>query len=150
MLRLDPPDHTRLRGLVAKAFTPRAVERMRPRIEAILKELVEARPGHGPMELVTELAAPLPVRVIAEMLGIPPEDHEQFRRWSNAAIGNDRRRAASRSGSRRKRAMEELQEYFDAIAAARRRRAARGPDQRARRGRGGGRQAARATSCSRP
>jgi hypothetical protein len=119
MLRLDPPDHTRLRGLVAKGFTPRAVERMRPRIDAILKELVEARPAHGPMELVTELAAPLPVRVIAEMLGIPPEDHAQFRRWSNAAIGaigdGD---VAERLEAQR--AMDELQEYFDAIAAARR------------------------------
>src|SRR5262245_8482028 len=119
MLRLDPPDHTRLRGLVAKAFTPRAVERMRPRIEAILKELVETRPGRGPMELVTELAAPLPVRVIAEMLGIPPEDHEQFRRWSNAAIGAiGDGPVAERIEARR--AMDELQEYFDAIAAARR------------------------------
>ena len=105
MLRLDPPDHTRLRGLVAKAFTPRAVERMRPRIEAILKELVEARPARGPMELVTELAAPLPVRVIAEMLGIPPEDHERFRRWSNAIIANSatgRSAAGSRRSARRR------------------------------------------------
>jgi len=119
MLRLDPPDHTRLRGLVAKALTPRAVERMRPRVEAILKELVEARPARGPMELVTELAAPLPVRVIAEMLGIPPEDHAQFRRWSNAAIAmiGDGDFEERREGQR---AMDELQEYFDAIAAARR------------------------------
>lgn len=119
MLRLDPPDHTRLRGLVAKAFTPRAVERMRPRVEAILKELVEARPARGPMELVGELAAPLPVRVIAEMLGIPPEDHAQFRRWSNAAIAmiGDGSLEERREGQR---AMDELQEYFDAIAGARR------------------------------
>ena len=119
MLRLDPPDHTRLRGLVAKAFTPRAVERMRPRVEAILKELLETRPARGPMELVAELGAPLPVRVIAEMLGIPPEDHERFRAWSNDVVrglgdGTLEDRQAS------ERASDELQEYFEAIIAARR------------------------------
>jgi pimeloyl-[acyl-carrier protein] synthase len=119
MLRLDPPDHTRQRGLVAKAFTPRAVERMRPRIDAILKELLDSRPARGPMELVAELAAPLPVRVIAEMLGIPPEDHERFRDWSNEVVRGlgdgtlEDRRAADRAG-------EELDRYFEAIITARR------------------------------
>jgi len=119
MLRLDPPDHTRLRGLVAKAFTPRAVERMRPRIEQILKELVESRPARGAMELVREFAAPLPVRVIAEMLGIPPEDHERFRHWSDEIVRSlgdgtlEDRLAAER-------ARAELGRYFEAIVAARR------------------------------
>jgi len=119
MLRRDPPDHTRLRGLVAKAFTPRAVERMRPRVEQILKELLEARPAHGAMELVREFAAPLPVRVIAEMLGIPPEDHVRFRHWSNEVVRSlgegtfEDRRAAMR-------ATEELRSYFEAIVEARR------------------------------
>ncbi|HTO55618.1 MAG TPA: cytochrome P450 [Myxococcota bacterium] len=120
MLRMDPPTHTRLRGLVAKAFTPRAVERMRPRIEAILKELLESRPAHGPMELVTELAAPLPVRVIAEMLGVPPEDHVRFRDWSNELVRSlgeatpEDHRAAMRAG-------DQLDRYFEAIIEARRR-----------------------------
>lgn len=119
MLRLDPPDHSRLRGLVSKAFTPRAVERMRPRIEQILKELLDPRPGHGAMELVRELGAPLPVRVIAEMLGIPPEDHERFRRWSNdfvRTIGDgtmEDKRASLR-------AQAELRTYFEAIVELRR------------------------------
>jgi hypothetical protein len=119
MLRLDPPSHSRLRGLVSKAFTPRAVERMRPRIEAILKELLDSRPARGPMELVTELGAPLPVRVIAEMLGIPAEDHERFRAWSNEVVRSlgdgaiEDRRAALRAG-------QELDRYFEAIIAARR------------------------------
>jgi len=119
MLRLDPPDHTRLRGLVAKAFTPRAVERMRPRIEAILKELLESRPAKGPMELVTELASPLPVRVIAEMIGVPPEDHARFRDWSNEAVrslGGDTiedHQAAARAN-------RQLDRYFEAIIDARR------------------------------
>ena len=119
MLRLDPPDHTRLRGLVAKAFTPRAVERMRARIDTILKELLDSRPARGPMELVAELAAPLPVRVIAEMLGIPPEDHERFRDWSNEVVRGlgdgtfEDRKASERAG-------EELERYFEAVIAARR------------------------------
>jgi cytochrome P450 len=120
MLRMDPPTHTRLRGLVAKAFTPRAVERMRPRIEAILKELLESRPAHGPMELVTELAAPLPVQVIAEMIGVPPEDHVRFRDWSNELVRSlgestlEDHRAAARAG-------DQLDRYFEAIIDARRR-----------------------------
>ncbi len=119
MLRLDPPDHARLRSLVSKAFTPRAVERMRPRIEQILKELLDPRPAHGAMELVRELASPLPVRVIAEMLGIPPEDHERFRRWSNEfvrALGDgtmEDKRASLR-------AQAELRRYFEAIVELRR------------------------------
>jgi cytochrome P450 len=119
MLRLDPPDHTRLRSLVSKAFTPRAVERMRPRIEVILKDLLDSRPARGPMELVTELGSPLPVRVIAEMLGIPPEDHERFRAWSNEAVrslgdGTIEDRLAGQ------RASEQLREYFGAVIEARR------------------------------
>ncbi|MFI5315882.1 MAG: cytochrome P450 [Myxococcota bacterium] len=119
MLRLDPPDHTRLRGLVAKAFTPRAVERMRARIDTILKELLDSRPARGPMELVAELATPLPVRVIAEMLGIPAEDHERFRDWSNEVVRSlgegtvEDRQAAERAGN-------ELDRYFEAIIGARR------------------------------
>ena len=120
MLRLDAPDHTRLRSLVSKAFTPRAVERMRPRIEAILKDLLDSRPARGPMELVTELGSPLPVRVIAEMLGIPAEDHERFRAWSNEAVrslgdGTIEDRLAGQ------RASEQLREYFTAVIEARRR-----------------------------
>ena len=119
MLRRDPPDHSRLRGLVAEAFTPRAVERMRPRAEQILKELLESRPAHGALELVREFAAPLPVRVIAEMLGVPPEDHVRFRHWSNEVVRSlgegtlEDRRAALR-------AQAELRSYFEAIVEARR------------------------------
>ncbi len=86
MLRLDPPDHTRLRNLVRKAFTPRAVERMRPRVEARVKELLEPFGASGTMELVGDFAAPLPVVVIAEMLGVPVEDRERLRRWSDDAV----------------------------------------------------------------
>jgi cytochrome P450 len=83
LLVLDPPDHTRLRTLVTKAFTPRVVERLRPRIEAIVGELLAARLETGTIELIADLAAPLPVIVIAELLGIPLEDRAQFKRWSD-------------------------------------------------------------------
>jgi pimeloyl-[acyl-carrier protein] synthase len=87
MLRSDPPDHTRLRGLVSKAFTPRAVERMRPRLEAVVTELLDAVEKRGEMELVRDFGAPLPVTIIAEMLGIPTEDRDKFRHWSDEVIG---------------------------------------------------------------
>jgi cytochrome P450 len=82
MLQLDPPDHTRLRALVNKAFTPRVVESMRPRIECIVNELLDAAEHHGKMDVVADLAYPLPLRVIADLLGTPPEDYEQIRIWS--------------------------------------------------------------------
>jgi cytochrome P450 len=121
MLRLDPPDHTRLRALVSKAFTGRAVERMRPRVEAILKELLERRPvGGGPLRLVHELGSPLPVRVIAEMLGVPPEDHERFRHWSDEIV-RTLGEATLEDRHRSERAGQELSEYFAAVCDARRR-----------------------------
>src|SRR5438309_7507749 len=82
LLTLDPPDHTRLRGLVSKAFTPRVVEVLRPRIEVIVDRLLDAAAARGEMEAITEFAYPLPVTVIAEMLGVPSEDWERFRDWS--------------------------------------------------------------------
>jgi hypothetical protein len=83
LLMLDPPDHTRLRGLVAKAFTPRVVERLRPRIESLVEELLDRVAARGEMELVADFAEPLPVIVIAELLGLPREDRAQFKRWAD-------------------------------------------------------------------
>jgi cytochrome P450 len=83
MLGLDPPDHTRLRSLVSKAFTPRAVEALRPRVEQLVDEMVERAAAKGTFDVIREIAYPLPVIVIAEMLGIPPEDREQFKHWSD-------------------------------------------------------------------
>ncbi|HZS76348.1 MAG TPA: cytochrome P450 [Ktedonobacteraceae bacterium] len=82
MLFRDPPDHTRLRMLVAKAFTPRMVEQLRPTITQIANELLDKAEGSGQMELMREFAYPLPAIVIATMLGVPPEDRDQFNRWS--------------------------------------------------------------------
>jgi cytochrome P450 len=86
MLRHDPPDHTRLRQLVAKAFTPRMVEQLRPRVQAIAEALLDAVAGRGEMDLIDDYAFPLPITVIAEMLGIPPADRGQFRDWSDVLV----------------------------------------------------------------
>jgi cytochrome P450 len=80
----DPPDHTRLRGLVQKAFTPRVIEGLRPRIQQICDELIDAALEQGGCDLVADFAYPLPVQVIVELLGVPAEDHERFRVWSDA------------------------------------------------------------------
>jgi cytochrome P450 len=82
MLDRDPPDHTRLRSLVSKAFTPRVVEGLRPRIQQIVDGLLERARGAGGMDLIEEFAYPIPVIVICEMLGVPVEDHERFKGWS--------------------------------------------------------------------
>ncbi|TMC17022.1 MAG: cytochrome P450 [Chloroflexi bacterium] len=82
MLFLDPPDHTRLRGLVAKAFTPRVVEAMRTHIQEIVDRLLDAAQSSGQIELMGQFANPLPAIVIAEMLGVPAEDRDKFTVWS--------------------------------------------------------------------
>ncbi|MFE8602486.1 cytochrome P450 family protein [Archangium violaceum] len=86
MLSADPPDHTRLRTLVSKAFTPRRVEELRPRITAISHRLLDAVQANGSMDLLDAYAFPLPVTVIAEMLGVPQEDQDQFREWTNIVV----------------------------------------------------------------
>jgi len=82
MLFRDPPDHTRLRGLVSRAFTPRVVEGLRPRIQQIVDGLLDRVQGAGRMEVISDLAYPLPVTVISEMLGVPEGDRERIKQWS--------------------------------------------------------------------
>jgi cytochrome P450 len=84
-LFLDPPDHTRLRGLVNKAFTPRVVESLRPRIEAIVTDLLDAALKRGEMDVMEDFAYPLPVTIICDMLGVPVEDNVRFRAWTKEA-----------------------------------------------------------------
>jgi cytochrome P450 len=86
LLTRDGEDHRRLRRLVSKAFTPRMVERLRPRIEQVANELLDATEGRGSMDLVDDYAFPLPIIVIAELLGIPAEDRDRFRTWSNTFV----------------------------------------------------------------
>jgi cytochrome P450 len=85
LLFMDPPDHTRLRRLVSKAFTPRTVERLRPRIADIFDGLTAGPAARGEMEVISELAYPLPVTVICEMLGVPVSDQSEFAGWSSDA-----------------------------------------------------------------
>lgn len=86
MLDLDVPDHTRLRALVHKAFTPRLVERMRERVQTLTDGLLDAVERRGRMDLVREYALPVPTTIIAEMLGIPVADRHRFHRWSSAIV----------------------------------------------------------------
>jgi cytochrome P450 len=83
MLFRDPPDHTRLRTLVSKAFTPRAIEGMRERIQTIVNELLDSVQSDGGMDVISALAYPLPVLVICEMLGVPAKDRDIFKTWSS-------------------------------------------------------------------
>jgi hypothetical protein len=87
MLRRDPPDHTRLRRLVSKAFTPRAIERLRPRVEELTDALLAPLARGGAFDVIRDFAVPLPVTIIAEMLGIPARDFETFKRWSDHLVG---------------------------------------------------------------
>jgi pimeloyl-[acyl-carrier protein] synthase len=82
MLFRDPPDHTRLRNLVNRAFTPRVVENLRPRIQQIVEQRLDRVQAAQEMDLIGDLAYPLPVAVICEMLGVPVGDHERIRQWS--------------------------------------------------------------------
>ncbi len=121
LLMLDGEEHRRVRSLVSKAFTPRRVEALRPRIEAVVDELLDAVAAKGEMELVHDLAHPLPVIVIAELLGVPLEDRERFRVWSSEVVeildvisGRDGLRPAWRGA-------EGLAGYFRGLLAERRR-----------------------------
>jgi len=92
MLDLDPPDHTRLRALVHRAFTPRLVEEMRGRIQALTDDLLTSALGRGGMDLIRDYALPMPTTIIAEMLGVSGSDRHRFHRWSRSIV------AASPSG----------------------------------------------------
>jgi cytochrome P450 len=88
MLSFDPPTHTRLRSLVSKAFTPRRVEELRPRVAQIADTLLDnmAEHGNGTLDLLDAYAFPLPIQVICELLGIPVQDRQHFRQWSNSIV----------------------------------------------------------------
>ena len=125
-LSLDPPDHTRLRRLVSKAFTPRTIAQLEPRIRAVTGELLTAASGAGQLEVVSQLAYPLPVRIISEMLGVPVEDHPRFAGWSarlahslQPGFGLSQEEAAARDEAAQ-RARDEFAAYFRELIAARR------------------------------
>ncbi|SDL64593.1 Cytochrome P450 [Lentzea albidocapillata subsp. violacea] len=114
MLDSDPPDHTRLRRLVGKAFTVRQVELLRPRIAELTGELLDALEGRDEADLMDALTFPVPFTVICWMLGVPPEDRTAFRRWSNlltSGSGTDEVLDAS----------QEMVEYLRTLIASKRR-----------------------------
>jgi cytochrome P450 PksS len=88
MLDLDPPDHTRLRALVQKAFLPRLVERLWERVQGLSEELLTAVESRGHTDLIHDYALPIPTTVIAEVLGVPARDRDRFHRWSAAIVSS--------------------------------------------------------------
>src|SRR5262245_48423759 len=121
MLQQDPPNHTRLRKLVSKAFTPRAVERWRPRVREIVAELLEPALDAGRFDLVAGLAYPVPSMLICEMLGVPSTDRDRFTGWT--ALATHLLRGVFLTGPERTRAEEaagSLATYFQELIASRR------------------------------
>ena len=115
MLDLDPPDHTRLRTLVSQTFTSGAIQGPRSRIERIADDLLDAVSGQERFDLIGSLACPLPVTVIAEMLGVPHHDMDRFEGWSNDIALNIEPVLDDHGGRRVQSAARELGEYFDSI-----------------------------------
>jgi cytochrome P450 len=89
MVRVDPPEHTRLRKLTTRAFTARRVEALRPRVRQIVGELMETMLPRGHADLIGDFALPLPFTVIRELLGVPEDGHDEFLYWSNVFLGVD-------------------------------------------------------------
>jgi cytochrome P450 len=121
MLDVEPPDHTRLRRLVSKAFTPRTVERLAPTVARLADGLVDSFVAEGGGDLVAAVAEPLPVAVIAEMLGIPPADRAQLRPWSADICGMYELNPGEETARRAVRASVEFSAYLRELIAARRR-----------------------------
>ena len=116
MISTDPPQHDRLRGLVAKAFTPRFIEGLRPRVQELADELIEKTLAAGKMDFIADFAFPLPIIVIAEMLGVPSDHRDQLRVWSSAifdAISGDKSDATAAR-------LEEFSEYIKGLIAIKR------------------------------
>ncbi|GIO93491.1 cytochrome P450 [Paenibacillus lactis] len=113
LLRQDPPKHRQLRKLVSHAFTPRMIESLAPKIEEITKSLLDEAEKKGKMDIVADLASPLPIVVIAEMLGVSLEYRERFKAWSDALVGDNYEAYIQ--------CQREMSEYFSAIADDRRR-----------------------------
>ncbi|MFJ3877745.1 cytochrome P450 [Streptomyces sp. NPDC090077] len=115
MLMADPPDHTRLRRLVVKAFTPRRIEELAPRVQQITDELLDAMEANGARraDLVEAFAFPLPMTVICELLGVPALDRDAFRGWSNEAV-------ARTSAEAEAAAYEEMTRYLTVLIDAKR------------------------------
>ncbi len=113
ILGMDPPRHRQLRSLISQAFTPRVVARLEPRITSIVQTLLDQVQGRTEMDIVDDLAFPLPVIVIAELLGVPHEDRDLFRQWSTDMVGADFAVHAA--------AAQKVAQYFQSLIVQRRR-----------------------------
>ncbi|WP_203981173.1 cytochrome P450 [Planosporangium flavigriseum] len=120
ILDMEPPDHTRLRRLVSQAFTPRRVEALRPTVQRIADRLVDEFVADGGGDLIARVAEPLPVTVIAEMLGVPEADRHLLRPWSADICGMYELNPSREVADRAVRACEEFSDYLRGLAAARR------------------------------
>jgi len=112
ILKLDPPKHRQLRKIVSQAFTPRVIESIAPKIESIASELCDRAEAAGQMDALHDFASPLPIIIIAEMLGIPTEDREKFKQWSEALVGDNYEAFIQ--------CQDEMSTYFNRIADRRR------------------------------
>ncbi len=121
MLDLDPPEHTKIRRLVAHGFTPRSVAALEPRIRETVAVLLGNIGEKDRFDLIADLAFPLPVIVIAEMLGVPPEDREQFNEWSNIVSLIVDPLLDQPQVRKVQQAVDEVFAYFEAVAEERRR-----------------------------
>jgi cytochrome P450 len=125
MIATDPPQHSQLRGLVARDFTPRAVAQLAPRIQAIAHDLLDHVAHNGSMDVVKDFADPLPVIVIAELLGVPSQERARFKAWSDTLIQGSlrERQQARRQGVHdvAETAVNEMCDYFEQMIAQRRR-----------------------------
>ena len=122
LINVDPPDHTRLRRLAQKAFLPRTLERLRPRVEGIVNELLDKVNPAGQMDFVRDVAYPLPITVIAELLGVPAEHRDDLKRWSGAILEFQAKpRVDAQIVLHSQQALLELREFFRGVFAQRRR-----------------------------
>lgn len=124
---LDPPQHTKLRGLISRAFTPKSIANLEPQIRRLSRELLDHATARGEMDVAADYAVPLPMKVIAGMIGIPGADWARFRRWSDAilklsytmrGVEQDAETATAMTGFRETTA--EMNEYLTATIAQRR------------------------------
>jgi cytochrome P450 len=120
MLFLNPPDHTRIRGLVSRAFTPRRIDALKPRIDAMVAAILDPLADGGEVELLDVLAFPLPVAVIGVLVGVPPEDYSWFRQRVRDGAASLELNADLEVITKAATAMGEMSEYFDRLVEVRR------------------------------
>lgn len=123
LINVDPPKHWNLRGVISKAFTPGAIEKLAPRIEALSEQLLDELGDCHRFDLVSRFAHPLPVMIIAEMLGVPAEDRPQYKRWADELLGGNAETMLTdeRRFERARVIQQEMDAYFRNVLAERRR-----------------------------